>query len=180
MRFKVGDKVRVREWDDMEKEFGINADGDIETTSLPFYREMKMYCGSTLTVCEVGGNFYKTDESKYLFSDDVVYYADFTKDDLEEMMICELRGGERLFWIDGMLKGITEYCPDVDGRLMNKNGYTACDIVKVYSRSGKYTLKDMLENPGPIIWERKQKTISSDEALRVLKEHYGCDVKISE
>lgn len=27
---KVGDKVRVRDWEDMEEEFGLDRDGDIK------------------------------------------------------------------------------------------------------------------------------------------------------
>lgn len=30
MNFKVGDKVRIRSWEDMEKEFGVDSDGDIK------------------------------------------------------------------------------------------------------------------------------------------------------
>ena len=29
MKYKVGDVVRIREWDDMEKEFGLDDIGDI-------------------------------------------------------------------------------------------------------------------------------------------------------
>ena len=31
MRYKVGDKVRVRQWDDMAKEFGTDEAGRIDT-----------------------------------------------------------------------------------------------------------------------------------------------------
>lgn len=50
MRYKVGDKVRVRQWDDMVKEFGY--DGvDIYIDNYYFVEEMKQYCGKTYEVC---------------------------------------------------------------------------------------------------------------------------------
>lgn len=50
MRYKVGDKVRVRQWDDMAKQFGY--DGvDIYIDNYYFVEEMKQYCGKTYEVC---------------------------------------------------------------------------------------------------------------------------------
>lgn len=49
MRYKVGDKVRVRQWDDMVKEFGVN-NGNIPINGCLFVKEMKQYCGRTYEV----------------------------------------------------------------------------------------------------------------------------------
>lgn len=49
MRYKVGDKVRVRQWDDMVKEFGSDGE-DIHIDSCLFVKEMKQYCGRTYEV----------------------------------------------------------------------------------------------------------------------------------
>lgn len=50
MKYRVGDKVRVRQWDDMVKEFGY--DGvDIYIDNYYFVEEMKQYCGKTYEVC---------------------------------------------------------------------------------------------------------------------------------
>lgn len=46
---KVGDKLRVREWEDMEREFGIDRDGDIKCTPF-FIKEMCKFCGKVVTV----------------------------------------------------------------------------------------------------------------------------------
>lgn len=43
-KFKVGELVRIRQWDDMEKEFGLDADGDIKTC-VGFVSSMKPLCG---------------------------------------------------------------------------------------------------------------------------------------
>lgn len=49
MKYKVGDKVRVRQWDDMAKEFGVN-NGNIPINCCLFVKEMKQYCGRTYEV----------------------------------------------------------------------------------------------------------------------------------
>ena len=43
-KFKVGELVRIRQWDDMEKEFGLDAGGDINCR-LQFVQSMKYLCG---------------------------------------------------------------------------------------------------------------------------------------
>lgn len=52
--FKVGDRVRIRQWDDMEREFGLDACGDIN--SRPFFtRDMRDegLCGRTATILRI-------------------------------------------------------------------------------------------------------------------------------
>ena len=51
-KFKVGDRVRVREWDDMAKEFGtINGDLALGGGAC-FIKEMRYLCGQTGTVVQ--------------------------------------------------------------------------------------------------------------------------------
>ena len=50
MKFKVGDRVRVRQWDDMAKEFGVNKSGQINTPGIEFYEEKKKFCGKILEI----------------------------------------------------------------------------------------------------------------------------------
>ena len=58
--FKVGDRVVVRDWDDMEKEYGVNKWGDIAKDS-QFTSNMKNLCGRTATVTAVKEGFsFKT------------------------------------------------------------------------------------------------------------------------
>lgn len=40
-RYKVGDIVQIRQWDDMVKEFGVNYYGVIRCNNCGFVREMK-------------------------------------------------------------------------------------------------------------------------------------------
>lgn len=50
--YEVGDKVLIRDWDDMVKEFGLDSDGDIRCTPY-FSTKMKKFCNKIITVCKV-------------------------------------------------------------------------------------------------------------------------------
>lgn len=45
MEFKVGDRVKIREWDDMAKEFGTDPIGNINILPFNFVKEMQILCG---------------------------------------------------------------------------------------------------------------------------------------
>ena len=44
-KFKVGDLVKIRQWDDMVKEFGVDSVGDIDSC-VPFVTSMKLFVAS--------------------------------------------------------------------------------------------------------------------------------------
>lgn len=50
--FKVGDRVRIRQWDDMKKEFGIDRMGDIKCECC-FTKRMKYLCGKVAKIEDV-------------------------------------------------------------------------------------------------------------------------------
>ncbi len=50
--YNIGDKVTIRQWDDMESEFGLNVFGDIKVPNF-FTEYMKQYCGQTLSIVHV-------------------------------------------------------------------------------------------------------------------------------
>lgn len=54
--FKVGDRVVVRDWDDMVKEYGVDSWGDINKDN-QFVERMKPLCGRTATVTCVENGF---------------------------------------------------------------------------------------------------------------------------
>ena len=59
MKYKVGDKVRVRQWDDMVKEFGTDEAGRInQKTGCRFTEEMKKFCGGVYEICSVLERIY--------------------------------------------------------------------------------------------------------------------------
>lgn len=45
-------KVTIRQWDDMESEFGLNEYGEIKVPKI-FSKIMKKFCGQTFTIKEV-------------------------------------------------------------------------------------------------------------------------------
>ena len=73
MKFKVGDKVRVREWADMEKEFGLDEYlGGIMCRGC-FAPGMRGYCGKVYTVARVKDGRYRLDKClNWEFSDDML------------------------------------------------------------------------------------------------------------
>lgn len=48
--FKVGDKVIIKEWDEMVKEYGINSWGGIDCHPYSFTSFMKILCGEEATI----------------------------------------------------------------------------------------------------------------------------------
>jgi len=52
MWYKVGEKVRVRQWKPMAREFGTNEWGEIKTPRYYFGREKENFCGQIVTILE--------------------------------------------------------------------------------------------------------------------------------
>lgn len=60
MKYKVGDKVRVRSWEDMKKEFGVTDAGRIPISKdVTFVPLMRPYCGKELVISSVDKDCYK-------------------------------------------------------------------------------------------------------------------------
>lgn len=68
MKYKVGDKVKVREWEDMEKEFGLDRDGDIGIKPC-FSKNMREYCGRIMTISHANRTDYHTDGNDWFWTD---------------------------------------------------------------------------------------------------------------
>ena len=93
MKYKVGDKVRVRQWDDMAKEFGFfGCNIDILGRCL-FTNSMKKFCGSVVTISNIASDnsryLIKEDDQNWYWTDDMfenMYYscADKITKDLQE------------------------------------------------------------------------------------------------
>lgn len=167
-----------------------------QTEIYPIHKAMP---GDEFQVCEVDMNTYTrmgvriiVNGSKFLANHgDFRYYIDkeeekvqkeFTKADLKDGMMCERADGEKMLWINGAMRGTDMWCSGTQNDLTNT--VNILDIVRVgYPDFDRYrTISSALDGDfKKILWERKQeKEISSEEAFAVLKEHYGCDVKIKE
>lgn len=68
MKYKVGDKVRVRSWASLEAEFGLDEDGDIKTLFC-FAKPMRVWCDQCVTIAFVHNNnsSYRIEEDGQLF-----------------------------------------------------------------------------------------------------------------
>lgn len=77
MRYKVGDKVRVRQWDDMKREFG-ELYSHINTPFYFFVTSMMVYCGLICEIIGVEHGYYKLKSNeeqnieKWKFTDDML------------------------------------------------------------------------------------------------------------
>lgn len=84
MKYKVGDKVKVRTWSDMALEFSVDEDGDIKVphhqiyqlTQIYFTKKMEQYCGKTVTIkdrheSEGYYDIIEDTEDEFCFSDDM-------------------------------------------------------------------------------------------------------------
>ena len=78
--FKVGDMVVIRDWDDMEKEFGLNCLGNIKC-KCSFTTEMKKLCGQVAQIKSFSEPDHKcirlefenfTGDTAYIFSTDMI------------------------------------------------------------------------------------------------------------
>jgi len=73
VRFKVGDKVKVKQWEDMEREFGLNENGNIKT-HIKFIPDMRRFCGQVVTIARVHRNKYyliEEDTGKFKFTEEM-------------------------------------------------------------------------------------------------------------
>lgn len=72
--YNVGDRVTIRQWDDMAAEFGLNVFGDIKVPKAYFTEPMRKYCGKTLSIVYVRRyapqffDSYILDDSSVVFS----------------------------------------------------------------------------------------------------------------
>lgn len=84
--FRIGDRVRVRQWDDMEREYGRTGPG--ESINVPFFfvKEMKQYCGVEFVVTDTymttfgGGRCQRVEglSQRWSVSNEMLEYADPT------------------------------------------------------------------------------------------------------
>lgn len=71
--YNLGNRVTIRQWDDMESEFGLDEHGNINVPKL-FTKPMKKYCGQTLPIVRVSHyappkfDSYYLDGSSKIFS----------------------------------------------------------------------------------------------------------------
>lgn len=72
MKYKVGDKVKIKTWEQMESEFGCDSCGYINC-ECSFTTEMDKYCGTVQEISFVHNDYYDMKNGGwYSFSDDMI------------------------------------------------------------------------------------------------------------
>lgn len=98
--YNMGDKVTIRQWDDMESEFGLNRYGAIKTPQALFTEPMKQYCGQTLTI--VRKNHYLSPNSDcYYFGGSTMVFTSLMFEQSYPTVVSSTLS------FDDLLKGIT-------------------------------------------------------------------------
>ena len=70
MKYKVGDKVKIKTWEQMEHEFGLDGDGDITCGNCCFNKEMSKFCGTVQVISKVSfGQYRLQDGNGWVFTD---------------------------------------------------------------------------------------------------------------
>lgn len=190
MEYKVGDRVRIKTWEKMAQEFGVDEDGDIRTSNTFYFnKSMKQYCEKIYVIKNANyynGYYYRLEGiDDYTFNDDMIEQKELTKEDLKTGMIVEYRDKTR-----GIIIGDTIVEPDTflstskltDDLKCSDSHYPNNDITKVYEGKEDDSFRNMLLYPGKLIWQRYEtREISMDEAMKIIAKHIGTkDFKIKD
>lgn len=71
-RYEIGDRVLIKQWNDMVAEYGVYKSGNIKT-ELSFTPGMREYCGNIMTVSLVDEDgAYKLKDAGFWFSNDMI------------------------------------------------------------------------------------------------------------
>ena len=155
MKFKVGDKVRVRK--DLKRGFGFG---------IYVNHFMELLKGKVVTISRVREGVYEINESGCYWSEDLFEQIEFTKDNLENGDKVTTRDNQILIYLNNRLKKIGDediYFPtsDLNDNLTEKENKD-WDIVKV-------------ERPTyEIVYERDEDRI--EMTIEEVEEKYGIKI----
>lgn len=172
-KFKVGDRVRIKSWEDMEREYGLDWNGDINCGVSNFIQKMKHLCGRTATIEKIDRervilkDWSNNDNIDWYYCLRMIEHVTFTKNDLQDFDILIDRDGDISLYYDGKVYGNTIDIDDLNNDLTScKVSYCEnADIVKV-------------ERPFKLetVFERKEEV--KEMTMEELCEHFGCQVKM--
>lgn len=182
MKFKVGQKVRVKENLVVGRMYG----------EYQFTAAMAKYRGKTYSIFDVvcdhyqlsgcmnmDGNFY------WYFTDEMLELAEFTEDDLKTGMVVEYRNGSRRVVFEDRLLGHKAYCRlnQFEETLLIIGSCHDLDIMKVYRPNMKcvYELEDIFDDTNlNLIWERQEESEPEAEEMTLaeIEKELGRKIKI--
>lgn len=116
MKYKVGDKVKLRSWEDLVSEFGLCERGDIDFPTMAIVPDMEKYLGKIATISFIDTDddtFYiKEDGEGYWYNENCIFQIDRLKI-YDRVNSCETFEGlaniiRSLADEDGMIQGRTK------------------------------------------------------------------------
>lgn len=100
----VGKEYRIRQWDDMEKEFGILGTGSIKCNPIRFVKEMKHLCGKKCVVRQKEKERVYIDIEDSAESNVWAYTADMIEPIEENNMPIEIKPGYIVVFLDKAMR----------------------------------------------------------------------------
>lgn len=203
--FKVGQIVKIRQWDDMQREYGLKEklyDYSWDNIKIPgsgFTTPMKELCGKKATIMDIEHMELRNhdririkfhDEELSSFDREWYYTADMVEPYIptfEELVgkVIETRDGRRYLGVDTKDKGIIfcNYCgwfAASDRNNLLSRYHKDNDIMKVYKPEccKGCTLNSILEYVGTIIWERIEEEPIKEMTVADVEKLVGTKVKI--
>lgn len=196
-----GDGVKIRSWEDMEKQYGKIEDCIINRPSgesaIPY---MKKHCDKVIYPNEIaldrsgkfisfnydGCCFYPWMYEEVYQKEDNKMQPTFAKDNLCNGMVVECRNGKMRLVVDDQLLGVDMgECIDLCGYDDDLNNIYSSDLTvdRVYVKNN--TVDNIRSlfciNHLKLIWKREAvKEIPASEMMKILREKFGCEVKIVE
>lgn len=173
-KFKVGDKVRVKD-----------VKVDTYDDGCWFVDDMEKYIGKTLTIKDIerygSHEWYHVNENDWSWTDAWLRpYSEFTKADLKDGMVVEYRNGKRrmvlgdIFTKDGFVN-ISEY----DDNLIHNDifGWNPdLDIVKVYKSSARVLPEWFKDCYLTLVWERGEE--HKEMTVAEIEKELGYKIKV--
>ena len=196
MKFKVGDKVIVKVRP--ERPLHWNRDGKMDDYMGKICTITRFYDDDypNAITLDRSGKFISFNYDSYCFypwkyeevyrKEDDKMQSTFTKSDLRDGMIVEYRNGKMRLVVDDQLIGVDMgECADLCNYYDDLNNIFSSDLTvdRVYVKN---EIVDNIRslfciNHLKLIWEREVvKEISTSEVMKILREKFGCDVKIVE
>lgn len=191
IEFKVGQVVKIRQWDDMEKEFGLDKYEDINIGNrVIFIKSMKHLCGRKTTITSISPNGVvhldfedKSGQTDWHYTTDMIEHFIPTYEDLIGKVV-ETRNGKRYLCIKAEEDGITFFnnschllASDRGADLLSKVDKDF-DIMKVYEPKYGKSLNSALNRASTIIWERIEEEKIKEMTVAEIEKLVGSKVKI--
>lgn len=190
MKYKVGDRVKIKSWDEMAEEYGVHRDETgmqyIDTPGYRFIEDMEIYCGNTMKIQYIRDNGYMMIETGYTWTDEMIECIDdrlpddATYNDLEPDMLVTYKSGSKYFVT--IINGKNCFINKDGGVLCNLKDGTKLedDEIQKVEKVTKIRSGDCICYPtnSRVIWKAPE-IMTVEEAEKALREVLNVPVHIT-